>query len=62
MIAQVNHRISAAKNWPCPPFTVDRDGTESIGPSHRDRLPNVASQMRVAFSSIALKTGSSSPG
>src|SRR5215471_14861302 len=33
-----------------------------MGPSRRNRLPNLASQMRVAFSNIALKTGSSSPG
>ena len=33
-----------------------------IGPSHRNKLPNVASQMRVAFASMALKTGSSLPG
>ena len=33
-----------------------------IGPSHRNKLPNVASQMRVAFANMALKTGSSSPG
>src|SRR5215831_1242442 len=31
-------------------------------PSYRSRLPNLASQMRTAFSSIALNTGSSSPG
>ena len=28
----------------------------------QNRLPTLASQMRVAFSSIALNTGSSSPG
>ena len=31
-------------------------------PSSRNRSPNLASQMRVAFSSIASNTGSSSPG
>ena len=31
-------------------------------PSYKNKLPNFASQMRVAFSSIALNTGSSSPG
>ena len=31
-------------------------------PSKRHRMPNLASQIRVAFSSMALKTGSSSPG
>ena len=31
-------------------------------PSRRDMTPNLASQMRVAFSSMAWNTGSSSPG
>ena len=31
-------------------------------PSKRNSMPNLASQMRVAFSSIAWNTGSSSPG
>ena len=31
-------------------------------PSRRNSVPNLASQMRVAFSSIAWNTGSSSPG
>ena len=30
--------------------------------SKRNRMPNLASQMRVAFSSMAWNTGSSSPG
>src|SRR5262249_2683039 len=33
-----------------------------IFPSRKNRLPNVASQMRVAFASMASKTGPSSPG
>ena len=33
-----------------------------MGPSRRNRLPNVASQMRIAFANIASKTGSRSPG
>ena len=31
-------------------------------PSRRSRLPNLAPQMRTAFSSMAWNTGSSSPG
>ena len=42
-------------------LAVERDGAKDR-PSQRNKLPNVASQMRVAFSNIALKTGSSSPG
>src|SRR5262249_53527378 len=34
----------------------------SLSPSRRKRVPNLASQSRVAFSSMALNTGSSSPG
>src|SRR6516165_1353739 len=34
----------------------------NASPSYNRRLPNFASQMRVAFSSTELKTGSSSPG
>ena len=42
---------------------VQRDRSrEAVALDRRNRLPNVASQMRVAFASIALKTGSSSPG
>ena len=36
--------------------------TRNASPSNSNRLPNLASQMRVAFSSMAWNTGSSSPG
>ena len=39
-----------------------RDARERISFGSEQRLPNLASQMRVAFSSMALNTGSSSPG
>ena len=39
-----------------------RDATRNASPSHSHKLPNLASQMRVAFSSMAWNTGSSSPG
>ena len=38
-----------------------RDGAKA-SPSYRNSVPNLASQMRVAFSSMAWNTGSSSPG
>ena len=60
IIAQVNHRIAPPRIGVSPLLWTATE--RKIGPSHRNRLPNVASQMRVAFSSIALKTGSSSPG
>src|SRR5262249_7372253 len=36
--------------------------TRNASPSYNNKLPNFASQIRVAFSSIAWNTGSSSPG
>ena len=49
-------------------FDIVRSGAlysatrRNASPSRSIRLPNLASQMRVAFSSMALNTGSSSPG
>ena len=59
IFAQVDHglrRKSAKLFW------LWTATARKMGPSHRNRLPNVASQMRVAFANIALKTGSNSPG
>ena len=38
------------------------NGAEGVLRHSRYSVPNLASQMRVAFSSIAWNTGSSSPG
>ena len=40
-----------------PRHAVHSDGAKA-SPSSRNRVPNLASQMRVAFSSIASNTGS----
>ena len=40
---------------------MHRDSAESFALA-QEQVPNLASQMRVAFANIALKTGSSSPG
>ena len=42
--------------------TLCSAATRNASPSHRYSVPNLAPQMRVAFSSIASKTRSSTPG
>ena len=41
---------------------LHRDGAESVAVSQSTSVPSLASQSRVAFSSMASKTGCNSPG
>ena len=41
---------------------MQRDGAERVALGNETAMPNLASQMRVAFASMASNTGSSSPG
>jgi hypothetical protein len=60
---------ASGRNRPrCPKNSANAGGALSIAairnafPSYSTRLPNLAWQIRTAFSSMALNTGSSSPG
>ena len=46
----------------CGRGTMHRSGVGTYPPRRSHSVPNLASQMRVAFASIASNTGSSSPG
>ena len=54
--------VAAAASTQCRRHTMQRDRRESCRPRSSHSMPNLASQMRVAFSSMAWNTGSSSPG
>ena len=60
IVAQVDYGIAPPRIGVAFPLWTAT--ARKIDPSSRKRMPNVASQMRVAFSSIASNTGSSSPG
>ena len=52
----------AAGSRRAPGGAATRPPEVAVVPSQRNMVPNLASQMRTAFASMALKTGSSSPG